>query len=303
MLSAIKKRLSLKISITLVSIMLLLIVPVGALMIHSQMSSLEELTLEKAKLASSNGAEIYGTVLENVVESGLLTIDDVFDVEYEKITGYNWGASPKYHTNYDFFTDKATILFLDSLLINKDFIYAVGQDVNGYVPTHNSRYQQPVTDDPTKDLLGNQTKRMFKDPVSLRASQNETVGFHQRYNDEVGATLWDVSSPVYVKGRHWGCFRIGVSLKRVDKEKQSMLLLMLGLFGVFALLVSFTVFTLIKTAMKPIENLTAAAKRISLGKSLERRLRPETMDEIGALTKALDRLRVSMKAAMERLGE
>jgi len=303
MISAIKKKLSLKISISLVSIMLLLIVPVGALIINSQISALEELTLEKAKLAANNGAEIYGMVLENAVESGLLDIDEVFDADYEKIEGYNWGDNPKFHTKYDFYTDKSTILFLDSLLTNPDFLYAVGQDLNGYVPTHNSRYQKPVTGDPGKDLKGNRTKRMFKDPVALRASQNEIAGLKQIYKRDTGATMWDVSSPVYVKGKHWGCFRIGVSIERIEKKKLEMLLLLLGLFGVFAVLVALIIFSMIKKAIRPIETLTVAAKNISLGKELGKRIRPETVDEIGALTKALDRLRISMKAAMERLGE
>lgn len=303
MISAIKKKLSLKISISLVSIMLLLIVPVGALIINRQISSLEELTLEKAKLAAGNGAEIYGMVLENAVESGLLEIDEVFDTEYEKILGYNWGDNPKFHTKYDFYTDKSTILFLDSLLVNPDFLYAVGQDLNGYVPTHNSRYQEPVTGDPGKDTAGNRTKRIFKDPVALRASQNETPGLQQIYQRDTGGTIWDVSSPVYVKGRHWGCFRIGVSIDRIEKKKLDLMLLLLGLFGVFAVVIAFTIFSMIKKAIRPIETLTLAAKSISLGKALGTRLRPETVDEIGALTKAVDRLRISMKAAMERLGE
>jgi HAMP domain-containing protein len=144
---------------------------------------------------------------------------------------------------------------------------------------------------------------MFKDPAALRASQNEKAGLHQVYKRDTGVMLWDVSSPIYVKGRHWGCFRIGVSTERIQKEKTKMLLLLIGLFGVFALLVTFVIFSLIKKSIKPIESLTVSAKNISLGKALGKRIRPETNDEIGALTKALDRLRISMKAAMERLGE
>jgi HAMP domain-containing protein len=48
--------------------------------------------------------------------------------------------------------------------------------------------------------------------------------------------------------------------------------------------------------------LTETAEQISLGEALETPLKPETTDEIGHLTKAVDRLRASMKAAMSRLG-
>lgn len=48
--------------------------------------------------------------------------------------------------------------------------------------------------------------------------------------------------------------------------------------------------------------LTGIAEQVSLGEALESSNRPTTTDEVGQLTKAIDRLRVSMKAAMGRLG-
>jgi HAMP domain-containing protein len=303
MFSTIKKRLSLKISITLALVMLLLIVPVAMLIINSQINSMEELTLEKAKVAANNGAAMYGMVLENAVESGLLMISEVFDVDYQLIKGYNWGKHPKYHTKYDFYTDKATIVFLDSMLLNPDFVFAVGQDINGYIPTHNTQYQKPITGVPAKDLIGNRTKRFFKDPVGQKASQNEKPGLKQIYKRDTGVTMWDVSSPIYVKGKHWGGFRIGVSIERIENKKSNMILLLLGLFGLFAVLVTITIFVMIRQAIKPIESLTASAKEISLGRGLDNKIKANTGDEIGDLTKAVDRLRASMKAAMERLGE
>ena len=303
MISVVKRKLSLKISLALAAVMLVLIVPVALLIIRNQMASLEQLTLEKAKLAANAGAQSFSMVLESAIEGGLLTVDDAFDVNYQEIKGYNWGDNPKYHTRYDFFTDKAAIVFQDDLLRNPDFLYAVGQDVNGYVPTHNTRYQEPVTGDPGKDLKGNRTKRIYKDPVGQGASRNMEMGYQQIYKRDTGATLWDVSTPVFVKGKHWGCFRIGVSIERIEAQQKSMLILFLALFGGFAALVSVIIFLMVKRSVVPIEKLTTTAIDISLGKNMEEKLRPKTVDEIGNLTKAVDRLRVSMKAAMERLGE
>ncbi len=303
MISIIKKKLSLKISILLAFVMVLLIIPVAFWIISTQTAALEELTLEKAKLAANNGAETYSMILENSIENGILTVNDVFDVDYKEIKGYNWGDNPKLHTKYDFYTDKTAIVFLDSMLSNPDFIYAIGQDINGYVPTHNTIYQKQITDDPGKDIKGNRTKRIFKDSVGKQASLNEKLGFQQIYSRDTGNILWDVSSPVYVKGKHWGCFRIGVSMERIVSRKNSMLLMLLGLLVAFALLITVTIFILVKKSVKPIEELTQVAKDISLGKKLEEKIKSQSEDEIGSLTKAIDRLRLSLKAAMERLGE
>jgi HAMP domain-containing protein len=54
--------------------------------------------------------------------------------------------------------------------------------------------------------------------------------------------------------------------------------------------------------MQPVVELTAKAEQISLGEALETPIKSTSIDEIGMLTKAVDRLRSSMKAAMSRLG-
>jgi HAMP domain-containing protein len=55
--------------------------------------------------------------------------------------------------------------------------------------------------------------------------------------------------------------------------------------------------------MKPVTALTAAATQISLGEDLDTPIKSTEVDEIGKLTKTIDRLRLSMKAAMSRLGQ
>lgn len=303
MISAVKKKLGLKISILLAMVMLILILPVAIWIIYIQTKSLEELTLEEARLAASSGAQMYGLILDDAIESGLLSTEDVFDVQYQEILGYNWGSIPKFHTRYDFFTDKAAVIFQDNMLQNSDFIYAVGQDVNGYVPTHNSKYQSLLTGEPGKDKAGNRTKRIFNDEVAQNAGKNTESGLKQVYRNDLGKIAWDVSSPMYIKGKHWGCFRIGVSVARIEAKKRSLFLLLGALLGSFTLIVTATIFMLVRKAVRPIEALTVKARDVSVGKQLDEKIVAETEDEIGLLTKAVDRLRASLKAAMERLGE
>ena len=91
-----------------------------------------------------------------------MTVGDVFDPVYEEIKGFDFGDNPRFHTRYDFYTDRVVLGFQDKILESSpDFLYAVGGDINGYTPTHNSKFQQPLTGDRTKDLSGNRTKRKF----------------------------------------------------------------------------------------------------------------------------------------------
>jgi HAMP domain-containing protein len=115
--------------------------------------------------------------------------------------------------------------------------------------------------------------------------------------------MWDVSSPIYVKGKPWGGFRVGVSMERIEARKNKLLFSLLAMFQVFAVVTIGTMFIVVRRAMKPVVALTRAADQISLGEMLETPIRSDSGDEIGLLTKSIDRLRVSMKAAMSRLGQ
>jgi HAMP domain-containing protein len=299
---AVRTRLGATISLKLAVVLLVLTGLAATIITLNQARQMEELTLEKARLAAALGARQYGDVFDAAIDSGLLTVGDVFDRSYVEIKGWDWGDKPKYHTRYDTFTDKAVLVFQDKFLEYQDFIFAVGVDENGYLPTHNTRFQKPLTGAPGKDGPSNRTKRIFDDPVGLAAAKNLQPGLQQVYKRDTGETMWDVSSPVYVKGKHWGGFRIGVSIERIEARRSALLLTLAGIFAVFVLVTIATVFLVVQAAMRPVRALTEAAEAISMGDGLDVPVKTAAVDEIGLLTKAVDRLRISMKAAISRLG-
>jgi methyl-accepting chemotaxis protein len=87
--------------------------------------------------------------------------------------------------------------------------YAILTDINGYVPAHNNRFAQPLTGNSEQDFINNRTKRMLGDNASLSAARSETRFLIQRVKLETGDVIYDLSVPVNVRGRHWGCARIG----------------------------------------------------------------------------------------------
>ncbi len=173
----------------------------------------EEDLLSQAKSRVQSSAKELERILTESVESGRFTTPDLFDENYQLIPDT---APKKYHTKYDSYLDQAIQAFEDALLEDNHVVYAVLTDRNGYVPTHNSRYSQPLTGDAEKDKLGNRTKRIFDDPVGLGAAHYDGTdgkGYLQQvYERDTGEKMWDISAPVFVKGRHWGGFRIGYQM-------------------------------------------------------------------------------------------
>jgi HAMP domain-containing protein len=299
----IRESLGIKITLKLAVLMVGLTATAALAITFTQTTSMEEMTLEKARVAATIGARQYGDFFDNAIDGGQLTVADVFDRDYVEIKGYDFGGKPKYHTHYDAFTDRGVLVFQDKFLDHKDFLFAVGVDENGYLPTHNTKFQKPVTGDPAQDLAGNRTKRKFDDPVGIAAARSTEPSLVQVYQRDTGETMWDISAPIYVKGKHWGGFRVAVSMARISERMLVLLATLIAAFGVFGMVTLTAMFLVVRGAMRPVTALTEAARRISVGEDLDTPIKSDEVDEIGKLTKTIDRLRLSMKAAMSRLGQ
>ena len=210
---------------------------------------------------------------------------------------------PKFTTDWDRFADRDVQGIEEAIMTrSQSLVFAVLVDKNGYLPTHNLRYSQPLTGNLANDLVNNRTKRIFNDPVGLAAAKNLNPSLQQDYFRDTGERMWDVSSPIYVKGKHWGGFRVAVSMERIAARKRDLVVTLAVVFAAFAAITILTMYVVVERAMRPVVELTAAAASISMGDGLETPIKSQSTDEIGQLTKAVERLRVSMKAAMSRLG-
>jgi HAMP domain-containing protein len=300
MLDLIKRKLSLKVSF----ILALITIPpmiVAALLVSSRESSnLEELILAHGKASAIAGAEMYGTVLEAGVDGGYFTMEDLMNPAYEEIKGFEFGENPRFHTKFDYYTDATVMEFQDALIESSpDFLYVIGNDVNGYAPTHDSRFQQADTQDMNK----NRTKRKFTTPVHQAAAKSLAPVLVQEYLRDTGHKAWDVSSPIFVRGQHWGVFRIGVSRDSIDEHKSALLLQLAIVFTFLTVITIGFIFLILRRSMKPLEKLATTATEISTGEGLDQVIKPGSIDEIGEMAKSLNRLRASLQSAMNRLGE
>lgn len=290
-------KIGVKVSLT-VNLVILVVMAAGTyVLLTKQSESLETELLNSGKIQSVVGAKMVGRILEEAIDNGVFTVKEAFDTDYEQIGNFD---PPKYHTLYDSYLDKAILDVQDEFLEDKNVVYAVAADVNGYVPTHNSRYQKPITGDVEKDKVGNRTKRVFNDPVGSTAVKNTEKGFLQVYYRDTGETMWDITSPVYVKGKQWGGFRLGLSLVEVNKEKKQLMTTLLGIMAAILLISIVLTFIIVNASLAPIEDLTDRASGLADGKDLDQDIQVTRKDEIGRLQATLDRLRLSMLIAFKR---
>ncbi len=293
MFQKIATKVTLKVNIALLAVLLV----GGWYLVEQESRSLENNLLQRGRIESIVGARQIGRVIEEAIDNGVFGIEEAFDTNYVPIPGFD---PPKYHTRYDSYLDKAILPVEDEFLKDESVVFAVAVDVNGYLPTHNTRFQQAPTGDYQKDLAGNRTKRIFNDTIGLQAARNTEEGFLQSYNRDTGETMWDISSPIYVKGKHWGGFRIGFSLEHVQAEIARQKTAIAGVMAIILLVSLFLSIVVVNQTLRPLTELTKIASDLADGK-VDRKIEPVGTDEIGRLADVLERLRVSIKAAMDRL--
>lgn len=146
-------------------------------------------------------------VLEKWLADKEVTPEKLFSYLYYPIPKTD---PPKFTTDYDALSDRDVLSIEESILSRSaSIVYTVMVDKNGYLPTHNVRYSQPLTGNLASDLVNNRTKRIFDDRTGIAAAQNTAPFLIQRYLRDTGEIMADLSVPVFVKGKHWGAIRIG----------------------------------------------------------------------------------------------
>jgi len=133
----------------------------------------------------------------------------------EKLFGFLYYPVPKtdppmYSTDWDRLADRDILSIEENVLARSSaIVFAVMIDKNGYIPTHNQRYSQPLTGDREADLVNSRTKMMYLDETGVAAARSQAPFLFQRYERDTGETLIDLSVPLYVRGIQWGAVRVG----------------------------------------------------------------------------------------------
>jgi methyl-accepting chemotaxis protein len=150
-------------------------------------------------------------VFETEIERGEITLDGLMDENYREIPGTN----PKqYMTNYVAFTDRVLPAIQDPIQKSDPrIVFCVAWARGGYLPTHNPNYRLPQGNDPVWNNANCRNRRLFNDRAVKRVAGNTKPFLLQTYRRDMGGgnfvLMKDASSPIFVRGRHWGAFRLG----------------------------------------------------------------------------------------------
>ncbi|HOY22055.1 MAG TPA: methyl-accepting chemotaxis protein [Cellvibrio sp.] len=173
---------------------------------HLHLFELGDRNSQVMNIAISTAKRI-GELFEDAIRRGKISERDLFDFNYKPIANTK---PPKFSTGFDNFTDQHLPEIQEPILVENNFIVFAGAvDINGYFPTHNKKFSQPLTGNYEKDLASNRTKRIFSDRTGSRCGNNTEIFLLQTYKRDTGEIVHDLSSPIYVNGKHWGGFRIG----------------------------------------------------------------------------------------------
>ncbi|MYM73497.1 methyl-accepting chemotaxis protein [Duganella sp. FT134W] len=157
--------------------------------------------------AAQRAALEVGRLFERAIASGQITREALWDRHYTPIPNTD---PPKHKTRFDDFTDRVLPPLQEGLLqAMPQLAYAGTVDNNGYFPTHNKKFSQPLTGNYDIDIVNNRTKRIFSDRTGKRCGSNTKPFLLQTYKRDTGEVMHDLSAPIYVDGKHWGGFRIG----------------------------------------------------------------------------------------------
>ncbi len=146
-----------------------------------------------------------------LLASKTLSPEQLFDTFYIPIPNTQ---PQKYQNAFDRIADGMLRNILDKYAdSDPKIIFVIAVDRNGYVPTHNSKYSKPTTNNSAYNVKYNRSKQLFNDRTGLAAARNLKPFLLQQYQRDTGEDLYDLSVPVMIDGRHWGAIRISYTQK------------------------------------------------------------------------------------------
>ena len=182
------------------------------------LNSITEQMLERMSRIKTGKGKIEDVInwalqLGNVYQNKLIELHakgiNIMDRNYKLIPNTN---PPKYTVSYnDLFDRELQPLFDQGRESLKGSAYSLLVDVNGYLSTHHSSNQKPLTGNYDIDLVNSREKiKYWNNDTEIRRAQNTMPFLLQTYMRNTGEIMTDLAIPLYVNGMHWGNFITGI---------------------------------------------------------------------------------------------
>ena len=191
---------------------------------QKRLSHLEMLSNNMLDTLANSGAEIDDTpmilhaqeamraimtAVEQGIDRGDITLEDVLDRDYVLIEGSN---PPQYNNGFADFADAHVRPILDRFKAKEPKIIGSAiTNLDGYLPTHLSERCHTPGPDPVWNDEHCRNKRIFMDETTRKACESDKPATLATYRMELGDKYIPVKNvfvPLFFKGRRWGNFEL-----------------------------------------------------------------------------------------------
>jgi len=191
---------------------------------QKRLSHLEMLSNNMLDTLANSGAEIDDTpmivhaqeamraivtAVEQGIDRGDITLEEVLDREYVLIEGSN---PPQYNNGFAAFADAHVRPILDRFKAKEPKIIGSAiTNLDGYLPTHLSERCHTPGPDPVWNDEHCRNKRIFMDETTRKACESDKPATLATYRMELGDKYIPVKNvfvPLFFKGRRWGNFEL-----------------------------------------------------------------------------------------------
>ena len=160
--------------------------------------------------AATAAADQIAGLLEAAVGSGSISAQHLFDEAYQPMPRTN---PPQHTTRFVALADKLFPQVQERMLaLSSKVVFCIAVDRNGYVATHNKKYNQSQRGDLAWDSANSRHRRIFNDRTGLASARNERPFLLQTYRRDMGGgsfiVMKEAAAPITVNGRHWGGLRL-----------------------------------------------------------------------------------------------
>jgi methyl-accepting chemotaxis protein len=173
--------------------------------------------LDPSIRCAQDGAARLRQAMTTALESGRLSMEELFDTDYRPIEGTN----PQQLTTRALRVLEEILPPVQESILQssaaKGMTFCAAVDRNGYLPVHNRIYSKPQRpDDPAWNAANSRNRRIFDDRAGLSAARNPRPFLIQTYPRDMGngTIVWmrEIDVPIVIDGRHWGGFRTAYKL-------------------------------------------------------------------------------------------
>ena len=160
--------------------------------------------------AATAAADQIAGLLEAAVGSGSISAQHLFDEAYQPMPRTN---PPQHTTRFVALADKLFPQVQERMLaLSSKVVFCIAVDRNGYVATHNKKYNHSQRGDLAWDSANSRHRRIFNDRTGLASARNERPFLLQTYRRDMGGgsfiVMKEAAAPITVNGRHWGGLRL-----------------------------------------------------------------------------------------------